>query len=423
MTAGPTSSAIADRRVLLGVTGGVAAYKAVQLARLLGDAGARVQVVLTESATRFVGTDSFSALTGVPAHISLWERPGEVLHVRLAHEAELAVVAPATANLLARLAIGLADDLLTSTLLEATCPLLLAPAMHTGMWEHPATLRNVETLSGRGVRFVGPGVGPLAHGDSGVGRMVEPHEIFAACEVLLGGGQLAGRRIVVTAGPTHEPIDPVRFIGNRSSGKMGLAISAEASRRGARVTVILGPGSEPPPPGVDVVRVETAEEMLAAVRKVYGETDAVVMAAAVADFRPKVVADAKLKKEGGVPELVLEPVPDILRELGERRTHQVLVGFAAETEDVVEQGRHKLVSKGLDLVVANRVGEEGTGFASEMNDAVILSRSGAEKALRSWRKKELAAVLCDHIAELLAAPPAAAPEPGHSGSPSGSPSG
>ncbi len=279
-----------SRRVLLGITGGVAAYKSAHLARLLTAAGAEVTVVMTESATRFVGPDTFAALTGRPVHTSLWERPGEVLHVRLAHEADLAIVAPATANLLAKLAHGLADDLLTSTLLEYAGPLVIAPAMHTGMWEHPATRGNVETLEGRGVTFVGPVEGALAHGDSGVGRLAEPETIAAEALAVLDGavaGSLIGRTVVVTAGPTYEPIDPVRFIGNHSSGKMGVAVAAEAARRGATVHLILGPGTVAPPAGAQVVRITTAEQMREAVMRYADDADAIVMAAAVADFRPE----------------------------------------------------------------------------------------------------------------------------------------
>jgi phosphopantothenoylcysteine decarboxylase/phosphopantothenate--cysteine ligase len=388
--------------VLLGVTGGIAAFKSVLLARLLSGRGAEVDVVLTESATRFVGADTFAALTGRPAYTSLWERPGEVLHVRLAHEAHLAVVAPATANAIARLAQGLADDLLTSVLLEATCPMVLAPAMHTGMWEHPATQTNVGILVDRGVRLIGPASGPLAHGDEGLGRMSEPEEILAACEGALAPRDLAGRRILVTAGPTHEPIDPVRFIGNRSSGAMGAAIATEAVARGATVTLVLGPGATASPAvGLDIVPVETAEEMRSAVLARDDGVDAVVMAAAVADFRPKAVADGKLKKEQGPPDIVLEPTPDILRELSERAKARILVGFAAETSGVEAEGRRKLESKGLDLVVANLVGREGTGFGSPTNEAAILSADGRDEPMRSWTKRELAVAICDRLATLL----------------------
>jgi phosphopantothenoylcysteine decarboxylase / phosphopantothenate---cysteine ligase len=385
---------------LLGVSGGVAAYKAALVTRLLKAAGADVTVVMTEAATRFIGPDTFSALTGEPAHTSLWERPGEVLHVRLAREADVALVVPATANVLAKLAHGHADDLLSATLLEATCPLVIAPAMHSGMWEHPATQANVGTIRERGVTFVGPATGPLAHGDEGIGRLEEPEEIVAAVRGALAPQDLAGRTLLLTSGPTHEPIDPVRFVGNRSTGKMGVALAAEALGRGASVTVVLGPGAVVPR-GVEVVSVQTAEEMRNAVLARFDDADAVVMAAAVADFRPKAVADEKLKKDAGVPELHLEPTPDILAELGERRTDQVLVGFAAETEDLEQAGRKKLGSKRLDLVVVNLVGRDGTGFGSETNEAMILAADGNDVPLRRWTKRELAAAVVERVAGLI----------------------
>ena len=349
-----------------------------------------------------MGPDTFAALTGRPAHTSLWGSPGEVLHVQLARSAHLVIVAPATANVLAKLAHGLSDDLLTASLLEARCPIVLAPAMHSGMWEHPATQANVELLTARGVRFVGPEEGALAHGDEGVGRMSEPERLLAACEEALADRDLEGRRVVVTAGPTHEPIDPVRFIGNRSSGKMGAAIAAELTRRGAEVALILGPSSTPLPPGVRVVHVRTAEEMLDAAVAESRDADAVVMAAAVADFRPKRAADEKLKKAQGPPELVLEPTPDILGAIAGLEGRRVVVGFAAETGDPVEEGRRKLRDKGLDLVVANVVGREGTGFGTDTNEAAILSADERDEALRSWTKAELARALVDRLAELLA---------------------
>ena len=386
--------------MLLGVSGGIAAYKAALVARLFKAAGAEVAVVLTEAATRFIGADTFAALTGKPAYTSLWERPGEVLHVRLAREADVAVVVPATANVLANLAHGHADDLLTATLLEATCPLVVAPAMHSGMWEHPATQANVAILLDRGVLSVGPATGPLAHGDEGIGRLAEPEDVVAAVRGALAPRDLTGRRVLITSGPTHEPIDPVRFLGNRSTGRMGAALAAEALGRGAAVTVVLGPGASVPP-GVEVVPVATAEEMRDSVLARFDEADAVVMAAAVADFRPKAIADEKLKKDAGVPELLLEPTPDILAELGERRTTQVLVGFAAETEDLERAGRSKLVSKHLDLVAVNLVGRSGTGFGSDTNEAMLLAAHGEDVPLRRWTKRELAGAVMDRVAVLL----------------------
>ncbi|HEX5950937.1 MAG TPA: bifunctional phosphopantothenoylcysteine decarboxylase/phosphopantothenate--cysteine ligase CoaBC [Actinomycetota bacterium] len=397
-----SSSPLAGRRVLLGVTGGIAAYKTCSLARLLTQAGATVQVVMTRSATRFVGPDTFSALTGRPARTDLWEEPGSVLHVRLAHEAELALVAPLTANVLAKLAHGIADDLLTSALLESTCPLVLAPAMHTGMWEHPATQANARAMTERGARIVGPVAGRLAHGDEGLGRMAEPEEILAvAQETVARGRDLAGRRVVVTAGPTHEPIDPVRFLGNRSSGKMGVAVAAEAFSRGADVTLVLGPGTVEPPEGPRVVRVETADEMRSATIQAAREADAVVMAAAVTDFRPEVVAGSKLKKEAGTPQIRLVPTADILAELGAAKGGRVLVGFAAETEEFQAGARAKLIAKNVDLIVANEVGRPGTGFGSDTNRAAILATGAPDEPLRDWTKSELAAAICDRVAALL----------------------
>ena len=385
---------------MLGVSGGIAAYKAALVARLLKAAGADVSVVMTEAATRFIGPDTFSALTGEPAHTSLWERPGEVLHVRLAREADVAVVVPATANVLAKLAHGHADDLLSATLLEATCPLVIAPAMHSGMWEHPATQANLGTLRGRGVTFAGPATGALAHGDEGIGRLEEPEDVVAAVRGVLVPQDLVGHTLLLTSGPTHEPIDPVRFVGNRSTGKMGAALAAEALGRGASVTVVLGPGAVVPP-GVEVVPVQTTEEMREAVLARFDDADAVVMAAAVADFRPKAIADAKLKKDAGVPELLLEPTPDILAELGERRGDQVLVGFAAETEDLEVAGRQKLTAKHLDLVVVNLVGRPDTGFGADTNEAMLLAKGGEDEPLRRWTKRELAAAVMDRVAGLL----------------------
>ena len=399
-----SSSALAGRRVLLGITGGIAAYKACLLARLLTRAGAPVQVVMTRSATRFIGPDTFSALTGRPARVDLWEEAGAVPHVRLAHDADVAVVAPLTANVMAKLAAGIADDLLTATLLEATCPLVLAPAMHTGMWRHAATRANVETLRARGAVVLEPPSGALAAGDEGEGRLPDPQVLFDAVAGAIGRatGELAGRTIVVTAGPTWEPIDPVRFVGNRSTGRMGFAVATEAWARGADVTLVVGPGTVEPPPGPAVVRVETAEDMRDAVRGAARTADAIVMAAAVADFRPEHVEASKQKKESGAPEVKLVPTPDILAELGADPRHPVLVGFAAETDaDLLGAARRKLEAKGLDLVVANAVGREGTGFGADTNEAGIVDSDGNETPVRTWSKTGLAAEICDRMVRLL----------------------
>ncbi len=394
---------LAGRRVLLGVSGGIAAYKSVLLARLLATAGAEVQVLMTDTATRFVGPATFAAVTHRSVPTDVLDSPEMVVHVRLAHWADVAVVAPATANVLAKLALGLADDLLTSTLLEATCPLVLAPAMHTGMWHHPATRAHVGTLAERGAVLVGPAEGPLAAGDEGPGRMAEPEEILEAVTAALAGTEgLAGRSVLVTAGPTHEPIDPVRYIGNRSTGRMGFAIAAEARARGAAVTLVSGPVALPDPRGVETIRVETADEMAEAVLSRFGSADAVVMAAAVADFRPERAASGKLKKEGGPPSLDLRPTTDILLAMGKRKERQVLVGFAAETDDLEREARRKLAEKNLDLIVVNEVGRAGTGFGSETNRAAILAASGEDVPFREWKKAELAAAICDRLAAALA---------------------
>jgi phosphopantothenoylcysteine decarboxylase/phosphopantothenate--cysteine ligase len=397
-----SSGSLDGRRVLLGVTGGIAAYKSAYLVRLLTTAGAQVQVVMTPASLRFIGADTLAALSRRPVYSDLFEQAEAVLHVRLAHQADVAVVAPATANVLAKLALGLADDLLTSTLLEATCPLVLAPAMHTGMWQNPATRDHVTTLVERGAVIVGPGEGALAAGDEGLGRMSEPEEILMAVRSAFANeSELAGRRILVTAGPTIEPIDPVRFIGNRSSGKMGFAVAAEAARRGAAVTLVSGPVHLPDLPGVEVIKVEGAEEMAAAVFDRYAETDGVVMAAAVADFRPQTAATDKMKKDNGPPSLTLRPTTDILATLGKRKEHQVLVGFAAETGDLESEGRRKLVDKNLDLIVVNEVGKAGTGFEADTNRAAILAREGEDIPLQVWTKRALAGAICDRLTGLL----------------------
>ncbi|HEV2906371.1 MAG TPA: bifunctional phosphopantothenoylcysteine decarboxylase/phosphopantothenate--cysteine ligase CoaBC [Actinomycetota bacterium] len=395
---------LAGRRILLGITGGIAAYKAAYLARLLRERGAEVQVLMTPAATRFVGPDTFAALTGRPVHSDVFEHTDEVLHVRLAHEADAAVVAPATANLLAKLALGLADDLLTSTLLELSAPVVVAPAMHTGMWHSPATRQNVDTLLSRGVQVVGPHEGSLAAGDEGMGRMADPEEIAGSLQMVLArDDDLSDRRVLVTAGPTYEPIDAVRFVGNRSSGKMGFAIATEAAGRGATVTLVTGPTQLPDPPGVETVRVQTADEMHREVTSRFAQVHAVVMAAAVSDFRPISPRDEKLKKDEGVPEIRLESTPDILKELGDRRGRAVLFGFAAETDDLEAAGRRKLAEKNLDLIVVNQVGQQGTGFDADTNRALILARDGDDEPEREWTKRELAATICDRLAKTLSA--------------------
>jgi phosphopantothenoylcysteine decarboxylase / phosphopantothenate---cysteine ligase len=385
------------RRVVLGVTGGIAAYKAVEVCRRLVDAGAHVSPVLTDDALRFVGALTFSALASEPAHTSLFEGDDPIPHTTLGQRAHLVVVAPATAKLIGKYAAGISDDLLTATLLATRAPVLLAPAMHTEMWEHAAVQHNLGVLRKRGVELVGPAAGHLAGGDSGAGRLADPAEIVhAAATVLARGHDLAGLRVVVTAGGTREPIDPVRFVGNRSSGKMGHAVADAAARRGASVTVVTT-ARLPVDDAVERIDVETAEEMHDAVLSRYAEADVVVMAAAVADFRPKAVAAGKLKKREGVPEVVLEPTPDILGALGERKTHQLLVGFAAETERLLEHATEKLTAKRVDLMVANDVSAPDAGFEVDTNRVVLLDSSGGRVELPLRSKADVADAILDRV--------------------------
>jgi phosphopantothenoylcysteine decarboxylase/phosphopantothenate--cysteine ligase len=400
------------RRVVLGVTGGIAAYKAVTVARELTLAGAAVDVVLSQGALEFVRPLTFEALTGRPAFSSLYPSGDPLLHIRLARDADAIVIAPATANLLARAAAGMADDLLTATLLATEAPVVLCPAMNDRMYAHPATQSNLQRLAEFGYRIAGPAVGPLAWGEGeGPGRMLEPEEILAhAGRALEGRTPLAGRRVVVTAGPTREAIDPVRYIGNRSSGRMGYEIAAAAWRRGAEVLLISGPSHLPVPVGVEVRKIESAEEMRAAVADALPAADALVMAAAVADFRPSNSAEQKIKKEAGVvPQIALEPTADVLRATREvRRPGSVIVGFALETTDAVENGRRKLEGKGLDLLVVNDATEPGAGFEVETNRVVLLQGGQPDEALPLMSKAEVADRILDRVEALLpAAEPAA----------------
>ncbi len=396
--------ALRGRRVVLGVGGGIAAYKVVEVCRRLVDAGAHVMPVLTTAAERFVGALTFSALASEPARTALFDGPDPIPHTRLGQRADLVIVAPATASLLARYAAGIADDLLGATLLATRAPVLVAPAMHTEMWEHPSVVHNLEVLQSRGVSVVPPESGRLAGGDQGEGRLAAPEVIVQAAAAVLAAQpnlDLAGLRILVTAGGTREPIDPVRFIGNRSSGKMGYALARMAARRGAVVTLVTAArrhvGAEP----VEVVEVETADEMAAEVYARADAADAIVMAAAVADFRPKVVAPSKIKKGDGPPEIVLEPTPDILATLGARGGHAVLVGFAAETDHLQEHAAAKLAAKRADLLVANDVSAPDSGFEVDTNRAVLLDPAGGVEALPLLSKSELAHRILDRVAVLV----------------------
>jgi len=401
-------------RVVLGVSGGIAAYKACELLRQFTESGHSVRVVPTASALEFVGAATWAALSGRPVSAAVWDDVHEVPHVRIGQQADLVVVAPATADLLAKAGHGLADDLLTNTLLTARCPVVFAPAMHTEMWEHPATRANVATLRARGAVVIEPAVGRLTGADTGPGRLPEPEEIFAMCRLVLARGvagvpvaDLSGRRLVVSAGGTREPLDPVRFLGNRSSGRQGYALARAAAARGAEVTLVAANVGLPDPAGVKVVRAGTAGELRVAVLGAAREADAVVMAAAVADFRPVSRRPAKIKKTDAEPEpIVLTRNPDVLAEISASRARaaQVIVGFAAETGDetgsVLDHARAKLARKGCDLLVVNEVGE-GKGFESADNAAVVLGADGSVTEVPYGPKAALADVVWDLVAARL----------------------
>jgi phosphopantothenoylcysteine decarboxylase / phosphopantothenate---cysteine ligase len=394
------------RFVVLGVTGGIAAYKAVELCRLLVDAGAHVAPVLTRAATEFVGVQTFSALASEPAQTEIFGALSPIPHTRLGQAADLVIVAPATARSIAAYAAGLSDDLLGATLLATTAPVLVCPAMHTEMWNHPSVQENLATLRRRGVTIVDPESGRLAGGDVGEGRLADLARIVERAEALLGRRwDLEGRSVVVTAGGTREPIDPVRYISNRSSGKQGFALAAQAARRGASVTLISTVAAEPPP-GVVFVEVETAEELLREVLAYGKGADVVIMAAAVADFRPVVAATEKLKRRSGIPELQLEATPDVLAALvAEREPGQVIVGFAAETNDAIENATGKLDSKGLDLIVVNDVSQPGVGFGYDTNAVSILAKGGGRRDVALAAKSEIADMVLDACVVELAARP------------------
>jgi phosphopantothenoylcysteine decarboxylase / phosphopantothenate---cysteine ligase len=390
------------RRIVLGVSGGIAAYKAIDVCRRLVEGGAHVVPVMTRGATRFVGEATFSALASERVHTSLFHDADPIPHTRLGQSADAVVVAPATARVIGSYAAGISSDLLTATLLAVRegVPVVLAPAMHTEMWEHPAVQDNLATLARRGVTIVPPEEGRLAGGDVGKGRLAAPATIVEAVEAALGAGRdLSGLRVLVTAGGTREPIDPVRFVGNRSSGKQGHALAAEAAARGAKVTLVTTVDL-PVPPHSDVVRVETAAEMEDAVHAAGASADVVVMAAAVADFRPAQVAGRKLKKQAGVPEITLEPTPDILAGLAARkRPGQTIVGFAAETDEVRKNAAAKLAAKGIDLIVANDVTAPGAGFEHDTNQVVIMDADGTEREVPLADKRAIARAVFDAVTQ------------------------
>lgn len=399
---------IHSKNVALGVTGGIAAYKSADLASRLVKLGASVDVIMTAEARQFVAPLTFQAVTHRPVITDMFQllEQTDIGHVSLAYRSDIVIVAPATAHTIARMASGLADDMLTATVLATKAPILLAPAMETGMWDNPLTQRNLETLRERGMTIVGPGEGHLASGRSGVGRMAEPAEIVDSATLILArNGDLAGYRILVTAGGTHEPIDPVRYIGNRSSGKMGYALAEAARNRGANVTLVSTPTALPAPYGVTVLPVETARDMLAVVLDCLPAIDVLIMAAAVADFRPEDAAGHKLKKEGR-EELVLRLVanPDILSEVAVRRgdsARPVVIGFAAETQDLVANAQAKLEKKRLDLIVANDVSAPGSGFGADTNQVILLAPGRDPEPLPLQSKVAVAHAVLDRLAGLL----------------------
>jgi len=388
---------LAGKRIVLGVCGGIAAYKAVDVCRRLVDAGAHVIPVMTKGADHFIGRTTLSALASEPVQSSLWDEASPIPHTKLGQGADLVLIAPATARLLGAYANGLSTDLMTNVLIATRAPVIVCPAMHTEMWEHPAVQHNVQILAARGVNIVEPDHGRLAGGDSGKGRLASPEAIVAKVHEVLGPKDLSGLKVVVSAGGTREPIDAVRVIANRSSGKQGYAVAAEAVQRGANV-VLVSTVDLPAPHGVRVVSVETAAEMQAAVEVEWSDADVVVMAAAVADFRPVSRVENKIKKGDGTPQVVLEPTPDILAGLGStKKPGQVLVGFAAETDDVVANAQAKLVRKNLDLMVANDVSQPGVGFQHDTNAVTFLAPGQPLESVPLCDKRAVARELLDRV--------------------------
>ncbi|MCY3578129.1 MAG: bifunctional phosphopantothenoylcysteine decarboxylase/phosphopantothenate--cysteine ligase CoaBC [bacterium] len=400
-------TSVAGKRIVLGVSGGIAAYKAVEICRRLMDSGAHVIPVLTKGATRFVGRATFDALASEPVQMSLFDEDDPIPHTTLGQTADCVLVAPATARVIGAYAAGISSDLLTATLIATRAPVVICPAMHTEMWEHPAVADNIATLVKRGVSIVGPESGRLAGGDEGAGRLSSPADIVAAVDRVLDSTgrrlDMAGLSVVVTAGGTREPIDPVRYIGNRSSGKQGYAFAEEAAARGAKVTIITtvdrpGPLGTTVVSGITVVRVNTAEEMAAATAEAAKEADVVIMAAAVADFRPVDPAGVKIKKRDGVPAIQLEPTPDILAGLGASKPEgQILVGFAAETCEVADNAAAKLSGKGADYIVANDVAAENVGFAYDTNEVTVLASDGRVRPVGMRSKRQVAQAVLDLV--------------------------
>lgn len=390
--------------VVMGVTGGIAAYKAVEVVSRLKKAGYTVHVIMTKSATEFVTPLTFREMSGNPVVTDMWEEPKtwNVQHIALASSADLFLIVPATANMIGKIANGIADDMLSTTVMATTAPVLLAPAMNTNMYLNPITGQNLAKLAGLGYHIMEPDSGMLACGVEGPGRLPEPAVIVEKVAAILNSGrQLSGKRILVTAAGTREPIDPVRYIGNRSSGKMGYAIAREASRRGADVILISGPSDLAPPPGVSVKRVETALQMHDAVMAEFDGIDAVIKAAAVADYRPELAVEHKIKKAGETLTVNLVKNPDILLELGKKKKHQLLVGFAAETQELLMHAREKLIKKNLDLVIANDVTLPGAGFNIDTNIVKLIDKNGQVEELPQLSKQQVAAIIIDKICAML----------------------
>ena len=399
-----TVSPLAGKRIVLGVTGGIAAYKAIEVTRRLVDAGAHVVPIMTDAAQHFVGSTTFSALASEPVQTELWHNATTPIpHTKVGQGADLVIVAPATAKAIAAYRMGYSHDLLQNTLIATRAPVIVCPAMHTEMWEHPSVVDNIATLRARGVHIVEPESGRLAGGDIGAGRLADPATIVAVAEQVLGPADLAGVKVVVSAGGTREPIDAVRVIANRSSGKQGYAVAAEAASRGAQVTLVSTVGL-PTPVGVQVVAVETAAEMQDAMVAAAATDDVIVMSAAVADFRPMSAAVGKIKKHDGVPQIVLEPTPDILAGLGaSKRPGQVLVGFAAETADLVTNAQGKLERKRLDLIVANDVSAPGVGFAHDTNAVTMLRPDAKPVEIDLATKRDVARAVIDAVVDIRSA--------------------
>ena len=400
---GSTGPMLAGKRIVLGVTGSIAAYKAISLLRAFLREGAAVHVVMTQSATKFVAPLTFEVLSGHPVSTEVFEAHQEMKHLSLPEQSDAIVIAPATANFLAKTALGLGDDLLSTMLLTAQCPLVVAPAMDGGMWTHPTVSQHVATLRARGTVVVDPEIGPLASGRIGQGRLAEEGAILEALQTALAPQRdWQGHRVLVSAGPTQEPIDPVRFISNRSSGKMGYAIAEAAQARGAQVVLVTGPTALLAPRGVEVVPIATAEEMYKALSARLAWSTTVIMAAAVSDYRPISPAQRKMKKQGKIGQsLDLECTTDILASLSAQRTTQLLVGFAAETHDLIANAQGKLIAKGLDLIVANDVTTSGGGFGSDQNAAVLIDRQGVMIDVPLIPKRALADVILNRAQQLL----------------------